>query len=109
MFEQERRQVADAARRLAAAGLGHGTAGDGSTRGGEHGAITPTRALPPRGSPDDVCVVALAGDVVDGRFAPTSEADMHLGVYARYDAGAVVHTHAPVATAMSCVLDELPC
>ena len=35
---------------------------------------------------------------------------MHLGVYRRYGAGAVVHTHAPVATALSCVLDgELPC
>jgi L-fuculose-phosphate aldolase len=30
-------------------------------------------------------------------------------VYRRYDAGAVVHTHAPVATALACVLDELPC
>src|SRR3954452_12975007 len=109
MFEQERRQVADAARRLAAAGLVHGTAGNVSTRGGEHVAITPTGAVLAEVSADDVCVVDLAGDVVDGRFAPTSEADMHLGVYARYDAGAVVHTHAPVATAMSCVLDELPC
>ena len=40
---------------------------------------------------------------------PTSELDLHLGVYRRYDAGAVVHTHAPMATALSCVLDELPC
>jgi L-fuculose-phosphate aldolase len=55
-------------------------------------------------------VVDLGGDVVDGALAPTSEADMHLGVYRRYDAGAVVHTHAPIATALSCVLDdELPC
>ena len=34
---------------------------------------------------------------------------LHLGVYERFDAGAVVHTHAPMATALSCVLDELPC
>ena len=40
---------------------------------------------------------------------PTSELDLHLGVYRRYDAGAVVHTHAPMATALSCVIDELPC
>ena len=44
-----------------------------------------------------------------GELAPTSELDLHLGVYRRYDAGAVVHTHAPMATALSCVLDELPC
>src|SRR5439155_21307491 len=35
--------------------------------------------------------------------------DLHLSVYRRYGTGAVVHTHAPVATALSCVLDELPC
>ena len=44
-----------------------------------------------------------------GELEPTSELDLHLGVYDRYDAGAVVHTHAPMATALSCVLDELPC
>jgi L-fuculose-phosphate aldolase len=33
---------------------------------------------------------------------------LHLGVYRRYEAGAVVHTHSPMATALSCVLDELP-
>ena len=38
----------------------------------------------------------------------TSELELHLGVYHRYDAGAVVHTHAPMATALACVLDELP-
>ncbi len=41
-------------------------------------------------------------------LAPTSELGLHLAVYERYGAGAVVHTHAPVATALSCVLDELP-
>src|SRR3954465_1288309 len=110
MFDDERRQVAAAARRLADAGLVHGTSGNVSARAGEHVAITPTGAVLGHVAPHDVCVVDLGGEVVDGRLAPTSEADMHLGVYARYGAGAVVHTHAPVATALSCVLeDELPC
>jgi L-fuculose-phosphate aldolase len=51
----------------------------------------------------------VSGCVIAGELAPTSELDMHLGVYDRFEAGAVVHTHAPVATALSCVLDELPC
>jgi L-fuculose-phosphate aldolase len=46
--------------------------------------------------------------VVDGPLAPTSELDLHLALYSRYDCGAVVHTHAPVATALSLVIDELP-
>jgi L-fuculose-phosphate aldolase len=56
-----------------------------------------------------VSVVDLDGRQLGGELAPTSELDLHLGVYRRYDAGAVVHTHAPMATALSCVLDELPC
>ena len=47
--------------------------------------------------------------IVAGKLEPTSELDLHLGVYRRYEAGAVIHTHAPMATALSCVLDELPC
>jgi L-fuculose-phosphate aldolase len=50
--------------------------------------------------------VALDGTVVAGE--PTSELELHLAVYRRSDAGAVVHTHSPRATAVACVLDELP-
>ncbi len=56
----------------------------------------------------DVTVVSLDGDVVSGRLAPTSELSLHLGVYADGPATAVVHTHAPFATALACVLDTLP-
>ena len=105
-----REQVAAASRRLAAAGLVLGTAGNVSARAGDHVAITPTGAQLADLEAGDVTVVALDGAVVEGTLAPTSELDLHLGVYRRYDAGAVVHTHAPVATALSCVLaDELPC
>ena len=105
-----REQVAAASRRLAAEGLVLGTAGNVSARAGEHVAITPTGAELASLTADDVTVVALNGAVVAGTLAPTSEVDLHLGVYRRYDAGAVVHTHAPMATAVACVLeDELPC
>jgi L-fuculose-phosphate aldolase len=104
-----RAQVAAAARRLAAAGLVAGTAGNVSARVGEAVAITPTGAQLATVEPADVTIVAPDGAVLDGPLAPTSELDLHLGVYAAYGAGAVVHTHAPVATALACVLDELPC
>src|SRR5215208_3364605 len=105
-----REQVASASRRLAAEGLVLGTAGNVSARAGEHVAITPTGAELASLEAEDVTVVALNGAVVAGTLAPTSEIDLHLGVYRRYDAGAVVHTHAPMATALACVLqDEPPC
>lgn len=109
MLEAEREAVAAASRQLAEQGLVLGTAGNVSARADEHVAITPTGAPLARLQPDEVTVVDLDGRVVAGRLAPTSELHLHLGVYRRYDAAAVVHTHAPMATALSCVLDELPC
>src|SRR5919107_1399056 len=108
-LEQERRQVAEVSRRLAAEGLVLGTSGNVSARSGTEVAITPTGAVLAELEPEQVTVVDLDGEHVDGELAPTSELDLHLGVYRRYDAGAVVHTHAPMATALSCVVDEVPC
>jgi L-fuculose-phosphate aldolase len=110
MFERERSEVADACRQLAEEGLVIGTAGNVSARAGDNQvAISPTGAVLGELTPEQVTVVDMNGTVVGGDLKPTSELDLHLGVYERYDAGAVVHTHAPMATALSCVIDELPC
>jgi len=112
MLERERERVAAAARRLAAAGLVAGTAGNVSERGRDSErdliAITPTGATLGKLEPGQVAVVDRDGHQRDGDLAPTSETELHLGVYRRYDAGAVVHTHPPIGTALSCVLEELP-
>jgi sugar/nucleoside kinase (ribokinase family) len=94
-------QVADAARRLASAGLVVGTAGNVSARSDDQIAITPTGAHLDELNADQVTVVDLEGATVAGELEPTSERDLHLGVYRRYGAGAVVHTHAPMATALA--------
>ena len=109
LLQHERETVAAVSRALATEGLVAGTSGNVSARSGEHVAITPTGGVLAELEADDVSVVDLAGELVDGSLAPTSELDLHLGVYERYGAGAVVHTHAPVATALSCVVDEVPC
>ena len=108
LFDDPREQVAAACRRLAAAGLVDRTGGNVSVRVGEHVAITPTGAELAQVTAADVPIVDLGGRVVDGALAPTSEIDLHLAVLAHHDAGAVVHSHAPFATAVACVVDELP-
>lgn len=108
ILDRQRQNVARAARRLAAERLVIGTAGNISERSGERVAVTPTGAMLAELEPEQVAVVDLDGRQVDGELAPTSELELHLGVYRRYDAGAVVHTHSPIATALSCVLEELP-
>jgi L-fuculose-phosphate aldolase len=104
----EREQVAAAARALSGQGLVLGTAGNLSARRGELVAVTPTGAALAELRAEQVSVVDLGGGLVHGELAPTSELGLHLGVYGRFDTGAVVHTHSPVATALSCVIDEVP-
>ncbi len=104
-----REQVAAASRALAAAGLVRATSGNVSARDGDLIAVTPTGGVLAELTAEQIAVVDLDGAQVEGALAPTSEIGLHLGVYERYGAGAVVHTHAPVATALSTVLDELPC
>ncbi|HEX7739310.1 MAG TPA: class II aldolase/adducin family protein [Marmoricola sp.] len=103
-----RDEVAEAARTLAGAGLLIGTAGNVSARDGDRVAVTATGVVLGDCTADSVTLTDLDGNVIEGRLAPTSELGLHLRVYAETDAGAVVHTHAPFATACACVLDELP-
>jgi len=107
-----RTAVAAASRRLAAEGLLIGTAGNVSLRfagpTGEEVAITATGIELAATTLDQVSVLALDGRHLDGELAPTSEMDLHLEAL-RERGGAVVHTHSLVATALSLVLDELPC
>ncbi|CAA9377105.1 MAG: Ribulose-5-phosphate 4-epimerase and related epimerases and aldolases [uncultured Nocardioidaceae bacterium] len=104
-----REAVVAACRRAAAERLVVGTAGNISVLVGELVAITATGAVFGELDLDEVVVVDRDGQVVEGDLEPTSELDLHLGLYSDTDAQAVVHTHAPVSTAMSTVLTELPC
>jgi L-fuculose-phosphate aldolase len=105
-----RADVAEAARRLATEGLLIGTAGNVSAVDPDSDtvAVTATGVVLADCRPDDVTVVDRAGVVVEGTLAPTSELALHLAVLAASGAGAVVHTHAPHATALGCVHDSLP-
>jgi L-fuculose-phosphate aldolase len=108
MLDAERGAVAAAARRLAGSGLVLGTAGNVSARSDTLVAVTPTGATLAELTAEEVVVVDLEGAAVHGDYAPTSELALHLGAYRRYQAGAVVHAHSPVGTALACVLEELP-
>ncbi|MCW2766009.1 MAG: aldolase [Nocardioides sp.] len=108
MTDDLRDSVAAAARRLAAEGLLIGTAGNVSARAGARIAVTATGVVLSGCTPDEVTVVAEDGAVLEGDLVPTSELDLHLGIYATTSTAAVVHTHAPYSTAAACVLDELP-
>src|SRR5215211_7275068 len=107
-LQPERERVAAAARRLAAEGLVLGTAGNVSHRAGGAVLVTPTGGVLETLEAADVAAVEIDGRPLPGSTEPTSEIDLHLGAIVRYGAGAVVHTHSPAATALSCVVDQVP-
>lgn len=102
------RDLVGTARRTVADGLVVGTSGNVSVRVGDTVLVTPSGVPYDRLTPDDVTGVDLDGRQVLGTLVPTSELPMHLAVYGSTGAGAVVHTHALHATAVSTLVTELP-
>jgi L-fuculose-phosphate aldolase len=94
-------------RRLVQDRLTVGTAGNLSLRLGDVLAITPSGVPYERVAAADMVLVDAEGTPRGGK--PSSELPLHRAIYASTDAGAVVHTHSPYATAIAAVLDdELP-
>jgi L-fuculose-phosphate aldolase len=87
-----------------------GTAGNFSCRL-DAGRIlcTPTMICKGLLNPDDLCVIDLEGRQLAGGRPASSEALMHLELYAESPAvGAVVHTHPPYATTLACMGRAIP-
>jgi L-ribulose-5-phosphate 4-epimerase len=109
-LEALRGQVVEALRALEAAGLVHGTSGNVSARDAGTGliAVSPTSIAYGAMEPEDVSVVDDRGGLLEGSPASV-ELPMHLAILGgRPEAGAVVHTHSPYATALGLVVDEIP-
>jgi L-fuculose-phosphate aldolase len=107
-LEDERRQVARHCRKMRADGLVVGTSGNVSVRRGDLVAVSPSGLDYDELTPDLVGVHRLDGTAVDAPLRPTSEMPMHLAVYERTGAGAIVHTHSTAATVLSTLVDEVP-
>jgi L-fuculose-phosphate aldolase len=108
LLAQERQELAEAGRRLAARGLVIGTSGNLSLRVGDLVAVTPTGGVISELTADQMTVIGLDGALADGDLAPTSEVPLHLAIYRTTFATAVAHTHATTSTAIGLVADEIP-
>jgi L-fuculose-phosphate aldolase len=108
-LEEARAAVAVSSRRLASEGLLFGTTGSVSVLVDGHVVVTAAEVDLSRIAPREVTVIGRGGRVVAGDLPPSRDVELHLGIYAEHDGLAVVHTHAPEATALACVVDELPC
>lgn len=107
-----KQQVVDANKQLVAAGLVTLTWGNVSGIDRDSGLV----AIKPSGvdydalTPDNLVVVNLEGEVIEGDLRPSSDTATHLELYRNFsEIGAVVHTHSPQATAFSQAGTPLPC
>jgi L-fuculose-phosphate aldolase len=94
-------EICSVGRKLWLRGFVDGNGGNISYRIGEDEIIcTPTLFSKFDLTPDDLCLIDLAGNQLAGRERPTSEVRLHLEVYKNApQAKAVVHCHSPYATA----------
>nr|WP_314071435.1 class II aldolase/adducin family protein [uncultured Roseococcus sp.] len=99
----------DCARRLDALGFMPSKSGNVSVRTERGFLITPSTLPYAVLTEEDLVEVALDGTVLHGHRRPSSEWRLHAAIYAaRPEAKALVHTHSPRATALSCARRGLP-
>jgi L-fuculose-phosphate aldolase len=101
--ENIKRNIVDAMRRLYEKGLVSAVGGNISARlpNKDYIWITPSGLFKGGLNVDDLVKVDLNGEVLEGRFKPSSELPSHLLVYKiRRDVNAVVHAHPPFATGL---------
>ena len=96
-------------RAMGAARLNVGTSGTASQRlAGGRMLISPSGITAERCRAEDMVVVEADGRYAGAR-APSSEWQLHHDVYAAFPAaGAVLHAHAPFATALACQRLDIP-
>ncbi|GAC66680.1 class II aldolase/adducin family protein [Gordonia soli] len=108
-IEDARSALVVAGRRLAAAGLTHGTGGNLSVRVDDLVVLTPSGCHLADVTPEQMVVVDLDGTIaVDTPHRPTSELRIHLDVYRHTSARAVAHAHPIASIAVANGADELP-
>ena len=102
---EARRKVVTFARKLQAERLVYSTAGNISMRipgDPELLAVTPTSMQYDLLAPEDIPIVDVNGELVDGRIRPTSELMMHtLICQRRPEIGSIVHTHGKAVMTMA--------
>ena len=104
MWQEQREELLGVAQKMFAEGLVGGLSGNASLRlkvadGGSLVLITPSRRHYEELFSEDMVVLDLEGEPVEGELMPSSESHLHLAIHkARQDVGGIVHTHSPYAS-----------
>jgi len=109
-YLEERQAVLDCAREIYTSGMVTGTWGNVSLRvTGKLMIITPSGMDYETLEPEDMVLLDFSGQVVEGKYRPSIETSLHLGIYQRRsDINAVVHVHSPYAVAFAVARKNIP-
>lgn len=110
-FLEQRQMVLDTAREISASGMVIGTWGNVSTRieAEELVLITPSGMQYQTMGPEDIVLVNIGGQRLEGQWKPSTELPLHLAVYKqRPDINAIVHVHSTYATAFAVARRSIP-
>lgn len=111
LLEKERNHIVEYGKKLADNKLTKGTGGNLSifNRQKQLMAISPSGIDYYLTRPEDVVVLNLNGEIIDGHRKPSSEVELHRIFYERRkDLNAIIHTHTMYATTIACLQWELP-
>lgn len=111
MFETQKQEVLNAALKLDRYGLIALSGGNVSWRmdSGEV-LVTPSGMIYDDMVPEDILVVDLDGNIIEGERKASVDTEALLYIYKNMPrVNAVIHTHQPYATGLGLVMDELPC
>ncbi len=112
MLEQLKQEVYEANMQLPKYGLVTFTWGNVSGIDREKGlfVIKPSGVEYDKLTPEDMVVMDLEGNKVEGRFKPSSDTPTHLELYKAFkDIGGIVHTHSSYATSWAQSGRNIPC
>jgi L-fuculose-phosphate aldolase len=103
-----RESLVEFGRRMVRDRLVVGSAGNISVRFGATILMTPSGVNYEDVNAASISVLDAGGNRLEGTGRRSSEWPMHRQIYKLTDAGAIVHTHSPFATAVSTVREEIP-
>lgn len=112
MLEELKRQVYEANMMLPRYGLVTFTWGNVSGIDAESGlfAIKPSGIDYDKLTPDDMVIMDMEGNKVEGRYNPSSDTPTHLELYKAFpEIGSIVHTHSTYATSWAQSGRNIPC
>lgn len=111
MLEQFRKQIVEIGIQLKEYKLISLTGGNVSGRDEETGliAITPSGMEYEKLKPEDVAIVNIDGDIIEGNRKPSSDLITHLQIYkARKDINGIIHTHSTYASCFAVLNESIP-